>query len=50
MCKGKNDSQQSFIILEENNDAIRLNFSIKKVQESYVTGDEEFLMITNPTD
>jgi hypothetical protein len=33
--------------LEENKEAIRLNFGIKQVQECYVTSDEQYLLLTN---
>lgn len=50
MCVSKNEKKVCFLPLEENSDAIRLNFSIKKIQECYVSGDEESLILTNMHD
>lgn len=55
MCLSKGDSyldnaKVCFWTLEENKDAIRLNFSIKKIQECYVSADEEFLILTNASE
>jgi len=50
MCFSKSEEKSCFWTLEENKDAIRLNFSIKKVQECYVCADEESLILTNPRD
>ena len=47
LCVSKASDKSCFFSLEENKDAIRLNFSIRTIQECYVTGDEEFLILTN---
>ncbi len=47
LCVSKAADKTCFFALEENKDAIRLNFSIRTIQECYVTGDEEFLVLTN---
>jgi len=48
MCFSKTEEKPCFWTLEENKDAIRLNFSIKKIQECYVSANEESLILTNP--
>jgi len=45
MCKSKDEKNVCFYALEENNEAIRLNFSIKNVQECYVSANEEDLVV-----
>jgi len=50
MCNSKSDGKVCFWKLEENKDAIRLNCSIKTIQDCLITPDEEYMIVTNQSD